>query len=62
MAAQGLQAPARAHEIGERLELSREEVGSLSGVKVGVAILVLPTQQHLPLRVIVPPRGCRPSR
>lgn len=48
MAAQGLQAPTRAHEIGERLKLSREEVGSLSGLKVGEAILVLPAQQHVP--------------
>jgi RNA polymerase sigma factor (sigma-70 family) len=44
-----------AHEIGERLELSREEVGSLSRLKVGEAVLVLPDQQHLPLRVLVPP-------
>jgi len=49
------QAPASAHEIGERLELSREEVGSLSWLKVGEAVLVLPDQQHLPLRVVVPP-------
>ena len=49
------QAPASAHEIGERLELSREEVGSLSRLKVGEAVLVLPDQQHLPLRVLVPP-------
>lgn len=49
------QAPASAHEIGECLELSREEVGSLSRLKVGEAILVLPDQQHLPLRVVVPP-------
>jgi len=49
------QAPASAYEIGERLELSREEVGSLSPLKVGEAILVLPDQQHLPLRVLVPP-------
>ena len=49
------QAPASAHEIGEHLELSREEVGSLSRLKVGEAVLVLPDQQHLPLRVLVPP-------
>jgi hypothetical protein len=49
------QAPASAHEVGDRLELSREEVGSLSRLKVGEAILVLPDQQHLPLRVVVPP-------
>jgi hypothetical protein len=49
------QTPASAHEIGERLELSREEVGSLSRLKVGEATLVLPDQQHLPLRVVVPP-------
>jgi hypothetical protein len=49
------QTPASAHEIGERLELSREEVGSLSRLKVGEAVLVLPDQQHLPVRVLVPP-------
>ncbi len=49
------QAPASAHEIGERLELSREEVGSLSRLKMGEAVLVLPDQQHLSLRVLVPP-------
>jgi len=53
------QAPASAHEIGERLELSREEVGSLSRLKVGEAVLVLPDQQHLPLRVLVPPPWMR---
>ncbi|OGO48243.1 MAG: hypothetical protein A2W34_03885 [Chloroflexi bacterium RBG_16_64_32] len=35
--------------------LSREEVGSLSQLKVGEAVFVLPDQQHLPLRVLVPP-------
>ena len=34
--------PASAHEICERLELSREEVASLSRLKVGEAVLVLP--------------------
>jgi len=49
------QAPASAREIGEQLELNREEVSSLSRLKVGEAVLVLPDQQHLPLRVVVPP-------
>jgi hypothetical protein len=49
------QAPASGHEIGERLELSREEVSSLSRLKVGEAVLVLPDQRHLPGRVLLPP-------
>lgn len=49
------QAQASAREIGKHLELSREEVTSLSRLKVGEAVLVLPDQQHLPLRVRVPP-------
>jgi hypothetical protein len=44
-----------AHGIGERLELSREEIGPLSQLKVGEAVLVLPDQRHLPQRVVVPP-------
>jgi hypothetical protein len=50
-----IQAPASAHAVGERLGLSREEVGSLSRLKVGQAILVLHDQQHLPVRVLAPP-------
>ena len=49
------QAPASAREIGERLELSKEEVASLSRLKVGEAVLALPDQQRLPVRVVVPP-------
>lgn len=48
------QTPASAREIGERLELSREEIASLPRLKVGEAILALPDQQRLPVRVVVP--------